>query len=601
MKKTKKDNKQEKFIEEIVSETRAELEKRRALRLPLERQWELNLNFLNGNQYSDINSKGDIVEDGKRFYWQARGVYNHIATLIETRLAKLSKINPVMAVRPASADDGEMNNARLAEKILKSTFSNRDFLATVRTVTEWSETCGSGFYKILWDTTAGAKIGKANGKDVYEGDVKIVPVSPFEIFPDNLTAENVEALNDLIYATAVPVEKIENEYGVKPKGEQNEIFGGNVLENSVLLIERYTKPNAEFPNGRLVIVAGDKLIYYGELPYVNGKDGKRTFPFAHQTAISVAGEFFGKSIIQRLIPVQRAYNAVKNRKHEFLNRLTMGVVAVEDGSIDIEDLENDGLPPGKVIVYRQGYKAPEIVSENSLPTDFEMEEEKLLNEFVSVSGVSNVASSKENGGVTSGSALEILIEQDNIRMVASAEKIRDAYVVMATQTLRLYRAFMAGVKEVKTMDDESKTKIYYVDKKVLTSDDVVIVNENELLYGDNKRKEMLLELYKSGVFNGVNGKLGAETKSKLLSLLGYADVDTESSLLALHEEKAKSENQKLTKGVVDADIYDEHHVHIDEHTRYVLSEDENLSSKQKHQFAEHIKSHKQILKENENE
>ena len=56
--------------------------------------------------------------------------------------------------------------------------------------------------------------------------------------------------------------------------------------------------------------------------------------------------FFGTSVVERIIPVQRAYNTVKNRKHEFMNRMAVGVMAVEDGSVDTDDLEEEGLPPG---------------------------------------------------------------------------------------------------------------------------------------------------------------------------------------------------------------------------------------------------------------
>lgn len=599
MKINKKRKELEKFKEDLVSETLAEFEKRKLSRLAYERQWELNLAFASGKQYADVDLRGDITESEKRFFWQERGVYNHISTLIETRIAKLLRVNPVLSVRSASDDDGEINNARLAEKILSDTFSKQSFFSTVRSVTKWSEYCGTGFYKVVWNTNGGAKIGVNDGKDVFEGEVEIASVSPFAIFPDNLSAENLDFVNDLIYAKVASVTDVKANYGIEVEGKNNKILGGGELENSVLLIERYIKPNVEMPNGRLIIVAGDKLAYYGDLPYVNGKDGRRTFPFVMQTACSHAGEFFGRSIIERLIPVQRAYNAVKNRKHEFLNRLTMGVIAVEDGSVDTEDLEIEGLPPGKLIVYRQGSKAPEIVSENALPPDFENEEVRLLNEFVSVSGVSEVASNSENGGAISGTALEILIEQDNVRLTATAESIRGAYIQISTQILRLYREFMVGMRALKTMDEESRTRVYYVDKNVLTSDDVVIVNENELLYGENKRRSMLLELYKSGVFNGSDGKLRAETKSKILSLLGYADVDGESSLLKLHEEKARRENKTLLTSNLEADVYDEHSLHIDEHTRYALSEDENLSYEEKMHFAEHINSHR--LKKGEND
>ena len=162
------------------------------------------------------------------------------------------------------------------------------------------------------------------------------------------------------------------------------------------MIEKYEKPSVEFPKGRLITIAGDKLLYYGELPYYNAEQTTYFYPFVKQESQNSAGNFFGSSIIERLIPVQRAYNAVKNRKHEFMNRLSMGIMNVEDGSIDVEELAEDGLSPGKILVYRQGSNPPEMMEGISMPTEFNEEEDKLLNEFVVISGVSDVSSSKNN-------------------------------------------------------------------------------------------------------------------------------------------------------------------------------------------------------------
>lgn len=68
---------------------------------------------------------------------------------------------------------------------------------------------------------------------------------------------------------------------------------------------------------------------------------------------------YGKNgLVDRLIPLQRAYNAIKNRELEYINRITMGVLCVEDGSVDIDELREDGIYAGKVIVYRQGTQKP---------------------------------------------------------------------------------------------------------------------------------------------------------------------------------------------------------------------------------------------------
>lgn len=72
-------------------------------------------------------------------------------------------------------------------------------------------------------------------------------------------------------------------------------------------------------------------------------------------------QLYGKgSIVDRLIPFQRAYNAIKNKQTEYLNRLMYGNLFVEDGSIDIDALENEGLVPGKILIYRQGAQIPKI-------------------------------------------------------------------------------------------------------------------------------------------------------------------------------------------------------------------------------------------------
>src|SRR5690606_27134230 len=120
-------------------------------------------------------------------------------------------------------------------------------------------------------------------------------------------------------------------------------------------------------------------------------------------------------VIERCIPIQRAYNAVKNRKHEFLNRISMGIMAVEDGSVDIENLEEEGLAPGKVLVYRQGSNTPKMLSTGSVPTDFILEEDRLLNEFLTISGVSDLLRRANTSTSLSGVALQLLIEQDEVR------------------------------------------------------------------------------------------------------------------------------------------------------------------------------------------
>ena len=151
------------------------------------------------------------------------------------------------------------------------------------------------------------------------------------------------------------------------------------------------------------------------------------------------GSFFGVSVIDRLIPVQRAYNAVRNRKHEYFNRSVMNVLAVEDGSVDTDELEIDGLSPGKVLVYRQGSKVPEIMQNPKQTLDFDEEEERLLSEFKTISGVSDMMTdSYANYTNMSGIALQLLAEQDVTRLSTAIDSTKLAVKIVAKYILRLY-------------------------------------------------------------------------------------------------------------------------------------------------------------------
>ena len=608
-----KQTEKEQFYEDLVREVTKDFLSRQEQRLKLERQWELNLNFLSGNQYCQISSRGEVVEkDGRDYYWQQRGVFNHIAPIIETRISKLSRISPTICVRPKTDDDTDVSGATLAQKAIEGVFEQINFSDVVKKTTLWSESCGTGFYKIVWDNEGGNDVGVLNGKNVREGEVNILSVSPFEIFPDNLSHENIEDCASIIHARYVDVKDVLEKYGVEVKPTDNSEYRLNqknnfqtdaiedVENNLVIVIEKYEKPTKDFINGRLITVAGDKVLYYGELPYKNCKDGTRGFPFVKQESILEGASFFGKSIIERLIPVQRAFNAIKNRKHEFINRLSTGIMMVEDGSIDVEDLEQEGLPPGKILVYRQGGEKPQMMEGFSIPAEFNDEEEKLINEFVIISGVSDVSSSAKSNSFKSGAALELLVEQDNERILPTAERVRNSYINVSKHVIRLYAQFLAGVKMIRFKDDRDKTHVCYLDKSAVNSDEIYIRGENELLDSNASRRETILSLYEKGLFDDEEGNIRPETKGKLLSVLGFGDLDYERGLSRLQLEKAQKENDKIRNKGLNVEIIDDDKIHIEEHLRYVFSEYDELNEEEKQRLFTHIEEHKNRKENKEN-
>lgn len=610
------------YEEQIVNNVLEDFKNRQAERRSFELQWQLNMNFLMGNQYCQIGPSGEIEDEDKDYYWQQREVYNHIAPIIDARLSKLSNMKPSMTVVPASGDERDIKTAKVSKKIVNSIYNKLAVSGMINQANKWSEVCGTSFYKVTWNSAKGSLIGKNDlGKAISSGDVEITVCPPFEIYPESSSCADINDCKSIIHARAYHIEDIKNIWGVEVEGSDVNVFS---LDNSnisdtfgffgenkryingtrkdyAIVIERYEAPTVEFPNGKLTIIAGNKLVYLGDLPYINGNEGERCFPFIKQTSIEQPGLFWGVSIIERLIPIQKSYNAIKNRKHEFMNRLSMGVLTVEDGAIDTENLEDEGLSPGKVIVYRQGANPPSFMSFDKIPVDFSSEEISLLEEFTTVSGVSDLMTNSVSKYTNlSGIALQRLIEQDDSRIACTAESLKEAIKTMGKHVLRLYRQFASIPRLSKIVGDNGDIEVFYFNSSDISSDDIVFETENEIGETTAQKRAMVFDLINAGLLQDENGKLSNRMRVKALELLGFGVWENAQDINELHLKRAASENLKMIESgeTISPLEVDEHDIHITEHTAFLLGGEFEKKAQKNPRLTEvilsHIRMHKQL-------
>ena len=607
-----KRNKNDEYLS-LAGEVRRDFEKRREDRKSLEMQWRLNLNYFMGNQHCEIGQNGEIEDYGKQYFWQQREVYNHTATVLETRISKLSGIKVGMSVRPLTADEADKRSAAFSTKILASVFNELNLQKAINEANMWSEVTGTSFYKVVWDKDCGKRIGRNEEGDIFDGDVRVEVVPPFEVYPDSVTKMSVDECRSIIHAKAYSVDEIKDKWGVDvPKEEVSgfTVMGGStigglgysgfvqgmsdgVLDNHAMVIERYEAPTNDRPNGRLTIVAGDQVVFDGDLPYINKEDGRRGFPFAKQSAVVSPGCFFGTSIVERMIPIQRAFNAVKNRKHEYLNRMTMGVLAVEDGSVDIENLEEDGLSPGKVLIVRQGGRMPQMLEVGSVPVELIREEQRLLDEFTSISGVSDLMKySQAPSTNTSAKAISLLMEQDESRLKITATEIRSAIKEVAKQVLRLYKQFALQARMKRIAGENGEVELRYFDRNDISSDDVVFDVSGDILESASARRNMVIELLNLGLLSDENCKITSANKAKILEMLGFGNWENARELDELNKNRAQEENQKVANEEISLEEVDDDDIHIEEHSKALLGKEYDYSPEAKERLIEHIRSHK---------
>ena len=71
-------------------------------------------------ELSKIGFKNRGVKENKKFYWQEKKAYNHIAGLLEIRQSKLCSNKPSITVVPASSDSQDLATARTCQAICQS-------------------------------------------------------------------------------------------------------------------------------------------------------------------------------------------------------------------------------------------------------------------------------------------------------------------------------------------------------------------------------------------------------------------------------------------------------------------------------------------------
>ena len=621
------------YKEDIIKKVMDDLEKRKTERSILEHQWTLNANFLVGNQYCEINPyRGEIEQLEPVYDWLERETFNQIAPLIETRVANLKKINYMMKVKPATNELDDYAKAETSTSVLQHIQKVSDFETKKNTMIHWNELCGNCFWIAWWDKDKGEKYAVEQMFDVdenglqksketayYQGDLDYGLITPYEIYPESIFKQTIEAQRSIILEQVKTIDDIYDLYGIKVEGSNIETFeltpigsgGGFGYENTTVTIGHRTVDNAEKvityferpskhkPNGQMIIIVGDSnLVYYGDLPYSR-------IPIVQSVCIEVAGQFFGKSAIERLIPIQRAYNGCVNRIHEYIKHIAIGSYITEEGSIDIEEYEQNGQAPGAMLVYRQGSSPPVPIPNGQLPTEIMTERYNLKSDMEYAAGVSQLmVYGATPSGVTSGKAISNLMEIDNTRLSLTGDNIRNSVRKLSILFLEIYKRYATTRRIVNYIGGNNIGKAIIWSNEDINSYDVEYTTENELLMSEEVQKDNFFNCYNMGLFLDANGRVPTRIKIRAKEFMKVGNFTDLMGIDELQIQSAQRENVFFENGVVpELSDFDEHEIHIEEHLRYILQMDFQLLKKKKPEYAEalenHLRQHKEAVAKEE--
>ena len=608
------------YKEDILAMIEEECRRRHEERRPLELKWMLAADFYSGHQYRDINPYCGELEDYEPPYdYMERGVYNRIAPLIETRIANFKSLNFSMAVHPATSELSDYEKSIVATRLLTQTQYKCDFLSKKDSLVLWSELCGTAFMLSWWDSKKGDAISDGE-KLLPLGDLDFGVITPYEVLPESIYKENLADQSSIIIEQVVNVSEVDRRFSVRVKPRNVDTYaivpsagtgglgyvgstfsvGLRKAENSTLLRTYMEKPSARHPSGRMFIATPDRILYYGTLPIDE-------YPIAMLRCKRTAGMFFGRSVIEDLIPLQRAYNGVKNKIHDYIRSLALNPLLVPEGAIDdIDSLAANGVAPGDIVEYNPDRGEPRPLATQGLPSGVFEECENLSHEMEYVAGLSHLGATGNNSSaLSSASAIERLREIDGVRLALSGDEIRAAILAAAKIWLKIYKAHgnITHVEKLSGAFDKSATLMWCSDD--INSYDIIFESENSLLHSDSGRISAIKNGIEMGLFEDENGNIPRLIRKKLLYGLRLGDFLRNLYEDDLQSAAARRENSELLHGnEIPISKFDDHELHIAEHRRAALEYSyfklRSTNPERAAVLERHIAAHEEMKGKNEN-
>ena len=586
---------------------------------PQHYSWLLQLAYIAGDQYKTFDTANFRVRElSKAYGYEEREVFNKMRTIRNTYYARITQNKPVPWAEPRTLKDRDKRRAKVTNAIIKDVWEKNSMDDKYEQLGLYCADYGGGFIKTVWDNSLGKKLiskvdvlldevensnflddnyrtklkrGLLYKKDIFEGDVNTSILSPFEVYTDNPTRRNIEESPWIMHVRAFPKDVAEKVYVLDLSNYEEEPtnsitlqsgsmsygigysstsygYRTNMLEDVVSVKEYYERPTNEFPDGRFIIVVGKTVVHYGTLPYQIGDNKKREIPIIRVQATPETGNFYGATPMSDLRPIQRRYNAVRNRTAEALNRKAVGQwIAYEDSIHRQSRLTNK---PGSVIIVKKNRPAPQRVNDNAQTGEFRMESGDLNQEFVQISGSMTIEGGVPSS-IRSATQMSMLTEPEDNRIGITTKSMAEAIQTWAKYVIRLYQQFTVGKRFVKFHDGWEEGIEWDAE---MIDDNIYIKNINYLALQPAQKQQMILDLTNLGVFHeqspfGVNG-----TKN-LLEALDFKFMDFEHLIPFKSDlDKANRENQRvMSLRAIAVDEYDNHAIHMNEHRNLIISEE----------------------------
>lgn len=600
---------------------------------PFKVSGDLNNEYLQGKQHKRINPRTMRVEDKlhkDKGVYRERKIFNKMLPIYQARQSIMSSNRPIIGFKPDHNHPESVNSSLIGNKFIRefnkeknmskrfdSMLKHGDIYALVwiKTGIDWSQ----GDQTFSYDIKVKDPQDKSNEtkitKNFYEGRpfVDIVPMT--DVFPSTLIADSMNDINSLVHRLVMHVDKIKAKYGVSVSGDiilkedpdrfLNQI---NAHVEYAYVYEYYEKPSAEYKNGRYVITTRNKVVYDGDLPYVNASNGRREIPFDYYNLQSVARRLPGIAVYNQLIDMQNTYNSIMNRGLEYVNHIAIGqVYEWADSLLKPNEWKNI---PGERIILKKHAKIPQPVRKDKVGNELILYAKEIENNMLitaSLSPLTAFGQSKSN--MRADGIVDKIAESDNNKLTMALSNAADIMIDVYKKIIYLEKYRQEILIKKLGLDKRDDYVIKYSMEGV-DPEELVVTNREFLMQSDTAIEKKTAQAGQLGLYNPEN-TMSYRAKLELLDVLdsGYLK-DTMNPTERVNFGRIMREQRKMIEAdtKVEVEELEMHPMHVEEHTIFLLSPEladvkDNDPEKYKlivEVVKKHIDEHKKYIKNTSN-
>lgn len=609
-------------------------------RQPHEIQWFISSAFLRGLQWVSWNEQLNRLEMGDAPSYRIRLVVNHMLPKYKARQSKFLRTRMEPQVIPATSDREDKLNAKATQKALVFLLNKEHGERKYRQTLNWANTAGKGFIWTYWDDNKKGRVqiknpltGLMEPQEAVLGDVCLEVGSPFEVLIPDYGASSLADQPELMRVRMRPVEEIKHRYPdvpdidkLAPDGTQNDLFmyqrqiatlsargsgsgnsgdvggvsGGNegAKDAYVCVKELFTRPNAKYPKGRYVVVAGGKLLkQQEELPY-NFADLPNPYPVVEFPDQEFAGQFWPATVLEQMIGIQKEYNLYRSKAAEQVRLQAHPKIIAP---VQCQWPDNAWTSePGEVIrvLMHPGLPGPQVIQPANIASDIWRLLDMSRNEFSEVTNVFPGAQGQSEGDRQSGFSINLLQEAaDSVH----GPDVRLHEMAFEELCLKVRRMMAKGydVPRLLAITGKNMTaeSLEFSKSQIDEAADVRVFTTSALSSSPAVRNKQILELYDAQLLGPHGDPETTRRATALLDIGGIGELQEETKR---DEELARRENDSFKNGAQINDVlpmpWENHEIHWTVHTdEFKSPEFETWPEDRKRQAVMHAVLHARFI------